>query len=67
MITHEAVESTLRLQHLPSPGEIREACRQIRKEWSSTKRESRRVGGSRGWTPMVLSRPVFDRRTLDDP
>jgi hypothetical protein len=67
MSTHGTVASTPRPQYLPSPREIREACRQIRKEWSTTKRESRRVNGRHGWTPMVLSRPVFDRRTFDDP
>ncbi len=42
--------------YLPSPSEIREACRKIRQEWSPRERASRRAGGRHGW--RLLARPL---------
>jgi hypothetical protein len=48
--------------YLPSPHEIREACHQIRSEWSPGEREARRVGARIAWRVLVLPHPEFDRR-----
>jgi hypothetical protein len=48
--------------YLPSPPEIREACREIRREWSPGELEARRVGARYAWRVLVLPHPEFDRR-----
>jgi hypothetical protein len=52
--------------YLPSPIEIREECRRIRREWSVAERESRRTEGRQVWRLLVAPHPKFDRkRRLD--
>ncbi|HUE16851.1 MAG TPA: hypothetical protein VMR25_21925 [Planctomycetaceae bacterium] len=50
------------LPYVPSLGQIREQCRQIRREWSTQERASRRADGSQVWRLLVSPHPQFDRK-----
>jgi hypothetical protein len=50
--------------YLPSPGEIRQACRQIRGEWSLREQAARRADARQVWRLLVDSRSPFAPRRL---
>jgi hypothetical protein len=57
MISHRGIFTP----YLPSPDQIREGCRQIRREWSMQERATRRAGGRYAWRLLILRHPDFDR------
>jgi hypothetical protein len=48
--------------YLPSPSEILDECRKIRREWSIGELEARKAGARYAWRVLVLPHPDFDRR-----
>jgi hypothetical protein len=48
--------------YVPSPTQIREECREIRREWSIRERVFRRTDGRKVWRLIVAPHPRFDRR-----
>jgi hypothetical protein len=52
--------------YLPTPNQIREECRDIRREWSTRERASRRTDGRHVWRMIVSRHPRFDHRQRFD-
>jgi hypothetical protein len=46
--------------YLPTPHQIREGCREIRRGWTPRERATRRSGARDAWRILVLPHPRFD-------